>query len=60
MNEETITINIPVRKYIELIDKLEEESWDIADMVHLTMLNGMDLKSAQLYMDKKYKKVNKN
>lgn len=53
MNE--LKINIPVEKYIQLIKELEEDSWDVADKVHLTFLNHMTSKSSKLYFNEKYK-----
>lgn len=56
MSEEKLTINIPVGKYIELLDKLEEESLEIADLVHILFLNHMTPASSKLYWAERFTK----
>lgn len=56
MSEEKLTINIPVGKYIEFVDKLEEKDLDIADYVHILFLNHMTPASTKLYFAQRYNK----
>ena len=52
---EKLKIEIPVKKYIKLIDSIEKESLDVADKVHITMLNHMIEGSVKKYFNERYK-----
>lgn len=52
---EKLKIEIPVKKYIKLIDSVEKDSLDIADKVHITMLNHMIDGSVKKYFNERYK-----
>lgn len=37
-----LTINIPEKEYVEMLNQLEKEfGWEAADLVHLTLSNRM-------------------
>lgn len=50
-----LTIEIPVKKYIKLLDSIEKDSLDIADKVHITLLNHMSKGSAKTYFNERYR-----